>query len=67
MKSWTQPTEDGFINVPDELAPLINKVAMQINFLKISGKNKNETICHIVSIAQDFFRKNPDAVTAGKE
>jgi len=58
MKDWTTPDEKGTIHVPDELDPLVNKVAFQIQFVRLSGKNYVQATCDIVRIAQEFFKKN---------
>lgn len=52
---WNKPDENGIIHVPDELDPLINKVATQIRFHTISGKSEEETVCDIVRNAEKFF------------
>lgn len=54
-KKWNQANEEGIINVPDYLDPLINRVGMQIRFHTISGKNEVQTICDIVKAAEEFF------------
>lgn len=59
--------KDGVIHVPDELDPLINKIAFQIGFLIHSGKSENETICHIAYNAQKFFSENPELLISKKE
>jgi hypothetical protein len=48
---------DGVIHVPDELDPLINKIAFQLRFHTICGKGQEETICSMVAIAQKFFHE----------
>lgn len=69
-KEWNKPV-DGVIYVPDELDPIINKVATQIRFHTISGKSEQETVCDIVAICQKFFTTQReqdirDAWEAGK-
>lgn len=54
---WSTPDEDGNINVPDELDELINKVGTQIRFHTISGKGEVQTVCDIVCICDNFFKK----------
>ena len=57
-EEWNIPDENGIINVPDELDPLLNKIAMQIRFHTISGKNEAQTVCDILYAAEQFFNKN---------
>lgn len=64
IESITGPDEKGNIQVPDELVPLFNKVATQIRFHTISGKNEVMTVADIVSIAQEFFQKHNSKQTA---
>jgi hypothetical protein len=57
-KDWsTEPDKNGTITIPDRLDDLFNKVAMQIRFHTISGKNEIQTIADIVKIADEFFNK----------
>lgn len=63
--NWHIPV-NGVIHVPDELDPLINKIAFQIGFLLHSGKSENETICHIAYAAQKFFSENPELLIYNK-
>lgn len=58
-KNWTEVV-DGYVNVPDELMPLFNKVGTQIRFHTISGKTEVTTIAHIVEGSRQFFSKNPN-------
>lgn len=59
---WTEPNEEGIINMPDELDKLFHKVGMQLRFHTISGKNEFQTIVDIVAIAQQYFKENPKAL-----
>jgi hypothetical protein len=43
--TWTEPTKEGVINVPDLLDPLLNKLGMQMRLHTISGKNEVQTVC----------------------
>ena len=53
---WTE-VKDGGIDVPDELDPLLNKIGMQMQFVKYTDKNENLAICHILRLAEEFFHK----------
>jgi len=55
---WNTPTQEGTINMPDELDPLFNKLGMQLRFHTISGKNEFHTIADMVYIAHKFFTEN---------
>jgi hypothetical protein len=55
MTKWTTPDEDGNIHIPDELVDLVNAIALQVGSMLRSGKNEVQTICDIVSIAQEYF------------
>ena len=57
MADWSIPDDQGNINVPDELAPLFNKVATQLRFHTISGKNEVITVAHIVQYADEYANK----------
>jgi len=57
IKDWNKADSDGYINIPDHLDELFNKVAMQIRFHTISGKNEIQTIADIVYGAESFFLK----------
>src|SRR5690348_10025557 len=48
------------LHVQDELMPLFNKVATQLRFHTISGKNEVLTVGDIVSVAQEFFTQSAD-------
>lgn len=65
---WSIPDENDMIQVPDELAPFFNRVATQIRFHTISGKNEVITVAHIVQIAQEFFDqcRCPDKIKHGE-
>lgn len=52
---WAEPNKDGNINVPDELDDLVNKIAIQLRFHTISGKNEIMAICDAAYNAQKFF------------
>ena len=54
-KDWNIPDENGFIHVPDELDPLINKIGFQLRFHTLSDKSEGQTIADIAFIAQNFF------------
>lgn len=55
IKDWTVPV-DGIINVPDELDPLINKIAFQFQLYNISQRfGEAEMLCRIAYVAQKFF------------
>lgn len=58
-KNWCELKGD-YIEVPNELMPLFNKVATQIRFHTISGKGEAATIAHILEISRQFFSKNSD-------
>lgn len=60
-------TPGGNLYVPEELSPLFNKVATQIRFHTISGKNEVMTVGDIVSIAQTFFERRMAEKTAALE
>lgn len=49
---------DGYINVPDELEPLLDKLSTQFYFCTISGKNETLTLCDMVEISRKFFKEN---------
>lgn len=51
---WSIPDENDNIQVPDELAPLFNKVATQLRFHTISGKSEVITVAHIVQHAAEY-------------
>jgi len=55
IEEWNKADAEGIIHIPDELDPLVNKIAFQIRFMTISGKNSTQTICDIAWIAQKFF------------
>lgn len=53
---WSKPDAEGIIHVPDELDPLINKVAFQIRLWYISEvQTEPQAVCNIVYKAQQFF------------
>jgi len=57
-EDWsTKADKNGTIDIPDRLDKLVNKIAMQIRFHTISGKNEVQTIVDITKIADDFFNK----------
>jgi hypothetical protein len=57
MKEWAKPVND-VIHVPDELDPLINRIAMQVKFHTVSRRfSEEEMICRIAAVAQEFFEK----------
>ena len=56
---WNQPSEEGVVNMPDELDPLFHKLGMQLRFHTISGKNEIHTLVDMVYIAHKFFTENP--------
>jgi len=57
IKDWTKPDEKGFINVPDHLDSLVNKIGFQMRFHTISGASEGQTICNIAFIAEKFFNE----------
>ena len=57
--NWTEIV-DGYIEVPDELMPLINNIGNQVRFHTISGKSFEKTICDIAEISRKFYSKNKD-------
>lgn len=52
---WSIPNEKDQIDIPDELYPLFNKLAMQLRFVTHSGKNEVLAVAHMVQTAQEFF------------
>jgi hypothetical protein len=58
-EDWSIPVsnEEGgeSIIVPDYLSPLFNKLGMQMQFHKYSGKNEVLTVAHMVQMAEEFF------------
>jgi hypothetical protein len=60
ITDWNKPDKNETIDVPDELFSLFNKVAMQIRFHTISGKNEVQTIADIVHGCQKFFKEMYD-------
>ena len=55
MENWNKADQDGNIDVPDYLMPLLNKVGTQLRLHTISGKNEIQTMCDIVYLAEKFF------------
>lgn len=70
-EDWSTSDDKGIIHMPDYLDKLYNSIGMQLRFHTISGKNEMETIAHMVSLAEDFFREHynhlssPQAATEG--
>lgn len=63
IKDWSKPV-DGIINVPDELDPLINKLAFQFQLYNLSKRfGEAEMLCRMTYIAQCFFSKLADEQT----
>lgn len=62
ITDWTDPKkrEDGteFIDVPDELMPLFEKVGFQLRLHTIANKDEVKTVASIVYLAQKFFTEN---------
>lgn len=56
-KQWSVADKDGIIHVPDELDELVNKIGTQMRFHTISGKPEVQTVCDMVYIAEQFFKK----------
>lgn len=44
--------------MPDELDPLVDKIALQIGFLLYAGKPDGQVIADIVRLSQEFFEDN---------
>jgi hypothetical protein len=57
IKDWTKVDEEGNINVPDYLDPLIHKFEIQMRSYKHKGKNEVQTICDMVYLAEEFFNE----------
>lgn len=55
MQNWNVADENGIIDVPDELDPMINMVGTQLRFHTISKKAEGQTVADIVYKAQQFF------------
>lgn len=64
-KNWTKP-QDGFIDVPDCLMPLFNRIGNQIRFHTISGKNEILTVAHILEASREFFSRHPELLDNGQ-
>lgn len=54
-EGWNKADENGNVDVPDHLDPLVNYVGTQIRFHTISGKNEAQTVVDIVHKAERFF------------
>ncbi len=58
IPDWTKPTEDGYINVPDELDSLVNQIGFQYRLHAISKRfTEAEMVCRMAYVAQKFFHK----------
>jgi hypothetical protein len=55
-KNWSDPDENGNVQMPDELEPLYNKLGFQLRFHTISGKGETATLVHMTRIAEEFFQ-----------
>ena len=53
---WNKPVDD-VVHVPDVFDGILNKVGMQFNFVKLSGKNERQAVCDIVRGCQKFFKE----------
>ncbi|MBC7486069.1 MAG: hypothetical protein H7282_04900 [Cytophagaceae bacterium] len=59
---WTVADKDGTINIPDELAPLFNKLGFQMRFVLLSDKNEIQAVVDMCWLAQKFFSEHPEAL-----
>lgn len=60
-KDWTKPNENGNIDVPDHLMPLMNKLAFQMRIHTISQVTTEvECIARMVWNAEKFFNQKPN-------
>lgn len=53
---FLQPDEKGSIYLPDHLDGLFNRLATQLRFHTISGKDEVMTLVHMCQIAEDYFK-----------
>jgi hypothetical protein len=65
QQKWNTPV-NGNIDVPDELVKLVNAVSMKIGHLLHLDEPQNKTVCDIVYIAQQSFKKKPALLYAGE-
>jgi hypothetical protein len=58
VKPWNIPDDDGIVNVPDELDPLVNSFGLNLRLYTIS-KRISEAGCvvNMVFAAEQFFKK----------
>lgn len=57
IEKWITPTKEGFINVPDELDPLVNKIGMHLRIHTISqATSEPQAVCNMVYAAEQFFK-----------
>lgn len=56
ITDWNKPDKDGFVNVPDELDPLVNYFGHQFRFYTISQAiSEPQAVLNMVAKAQKFF------------
>ncbi len=52
---WCNPDANGNIDVPDDLVPLLNKLAHHLRCYTISGESEAMTLCRMVAVAEKYF------------